>query len=63
MLELLFGMLVGVGIGTYNHEKTEPCMAPLVEELIAFKDKLQGRMEAGRTSAVTAATSAAARRQ
>ncbi len=56
MLELLFGILIGVGIGTYNHEKTEPCMAPVMDELLAMKERIQGRMEANASARVSNAS-------
>ena len=45
MLELLLGMTIGAAIGTYNHDKMEPCLQPVMEELVAMKDRIQAKIE------------------
>ena len=45
MLELLLGMAVGAAVGTYNHDKMEPCLQPIMEELVAMKDRIQAKIE------------------
>ncbi len=45
MLELLLGMVIGTAVGTYNHDKMEPCLQPFMEELVAMKDRIQARIE------------------
>ena len=45
MLELLLGMAIGAAVGTYNHEKMEPCLQPIMEELVAMKDRIQVKIE------------------
>lgn len=44
MLEMLLGMGVGMVVGSYNHEKFEPCFGPFVEELLDFKRRLELRL-------------------
>jgi hypothetical protein len=44
MLELLLGMGVGVIVGSYNHEKFDPCFQPFLEELVDFKRRLEVRI-------------------
>jgi len=43
MLELLFGLVIGAGIGTFYHERTQPCFEPVLQELVALKSRLQQR--------------------
>jgi len=45
MLELLLGMIVGAAVGTYNHDKMQPCLEPIMEELVAMKDRIQAKIE------------------
>lgn len=44
MLELLFGIVVGTGIGTFYHERTQPCFEPVLYELAALKNRIQDRL-------------------
>ena len=44
MLELLFGIVVGAGIGTFYHERTQPCFEPIIYELLALKNRIQDRL-------------------
>ena len=43
MLELLIGIVVGAGIGTFYHERTQPCFEPVLYELAALKNRTQQR--------------------
>ena len=62
MLEMLFGLVLGLGVGTYNHEKFEPCFQPIFEELITFKDRLQNRLDEVRRNQAARPTTKAATR-
>ena len=43
MLELLFGLVIGAGIGTFYHERTQPCFEPVLQEIVALKSRIQQR--------------------
>jgi hypothetical protein len=44
MLELLIGVVIGTGIGTFYHERTLPCFEPVLYELANLKERLSNRL-------------------
>ena len=43
MLELILGIVIGCGVGTFYHERTQPCFEPILYELIEVKNRIQRR--------------------
>jgi len=43
MFELLLGIVIGTGVGTFYHERTHECFQPVMFELVELKNRLQRR--------------------